>query len=321
MSASRPAARSELGVSEARQRVGGLTLEVPASVANLGPGFDALAVAVTLYLRVTVRRVLDGPRNELRCAFGGVRLEGDDYVARSLITLAAREGLDFPALEIDIASDIPMQAGLGSSAAATVAGLLLFERLAGPGDRNLLVEGASFEGHPDNIAAALMGGLTAACLSRDGGVLALSTDWPAAVRLVAVTPETRVKTPDARRVLPEMLTREDAVFNLQRVALLLQALDAGRLDLVREAMADRWHQPFRERLVPGLSEALRLEAPGLLGVCLSGSGPTIVALCDGDTGPVERALSDIYVGLGLPCDIRSLSAHNGPPRNTRDATL
>jgi homoserine kinase len=319
MNPTRTALQRALGVAEARQRVEGLTLEVPASVANLGPGFDALAVAVNLYLRVTVRHVLDGPRNELRCAFGGVRLEGDDYVARTVNALAAREGLDFPALEIDIASEIPMQAGLGSSAAAIVAGLLLFDRLAGPGGRDLLVEGAEFEGHPDNIAAALMGGLTAACRCDDGRVLALSTEWPSEVGFVAVTPESRVKTPDARRVLPEMLTRADAIFNLQRVALLLQALNTRRLDLVREALADRWHQPFRERLVPGLSEALRLEAPGLLGVCLSGSGPTVVALCEGDSGPIERALSDIYSGLRLPCRVRSLVAHNGPARmDTRD---
>jgi homoserine kinase len=306
------ARQQALGVAEARQRVEGLTLEVPASVANLGPGFDVLAVAVDLYLRVTVRRVLDGPRNELRCAFGGVRLEGDDYVARSVTALATREGLDYPALELDIASDIPMQAGLGSSAAATVAGLRLFDRLAGPAARDLLVEGTRFEGHPDNVAAALLGGLTAACVCNEGHVLALSTPWPAEVRFVAATPDARVKTPDARQVLPEMVTRADAVFNMQRVALLLQAVQCRRLDVLREALGDRLHQPFRARLVPGLPEALALHADGLLGVCLSGSGPTVVALVAGDPGPVERGMAGIYERLGLPCHIRTLSAHNGP---------
>jgi homoserine kinase len=306
----RPAALGALGVADARQRVEGLVIDVPASVANLGPGFDALAVAVNLYLRLTVLRVLDGPRNQLRCVFGGVCLEGDDYVTRSVATLAAREGLDFPALEIDITSDIPMQAGLGSSAAATVAGLRLFDRLAGPSGCDLLAEGTRFEGHPDNVAAALMGGLTSACLCADGRVLALSTPWPEEVRFVAVTPDARVKTPEARQVLPEMLTRADAVFNLQRVALLLQALQSRRLDMIREALADRWHQPFRERLVPGLSESLALEAEGLLGICLSGSGPTVVALVAGDTVPVARALEGVYRRLSLPCQVRTLSAHN-----------
>jgi homoserine kinase len=101
---------------------------------------------------VTVRRVLDGPRNELRCSFAGVALEGDNYIARSVDTLAQREGIDYPALDVSVESEIPMQGGLGSSAAATVAGLMLFERLAGPRDRDLLAEGTRFEGHPDNVA-------------------------------------------------------------------------------------------------------------------------------------------------------------------------
>ena len=312
MTPARAAARRVLGVDEARERVEGLTIEVPASIGNVGSGFDALAVAVALYVRVTVRRVREDSRNELRCAFDGVRLEGDDYVARSVTTLAAREGLDFPGLELDITSDVPMQAGLGSSAAATVAGLILFEHLAGSAGRDLLAEGTRFEGHPDNVAAALLGGLTAACQREDGGVVALSTEWPAAVRFVAATPETRVRTADARQVLPEMLTRADAVFNLQRVALLLQAVQCGRFDLLRESLADRWHQPFRERLVPGLAEGLALRAEGLLGVCLSGSGPTLVAMVEGDTEPVERGLESIYRALGLPVRLRTLSAHNGP---------
>lgn len=221
MSHAEPASRISLSVDEARRRVEGLRIEVPGSSANLGPGFDVLAVAVRLYLRVTVRRVLDGPRNELRCSFAGVALEGDNYVARSVDALARREGIDYPALDVAVDSEIPMQGGLGSSAAATIAGLLLFERLAGPRDRNLLAEGTRFEGHPDNVAASLLGGLTAACTTEDGRAVAVSMPWPVEVRLVAVTPEVRVKTPEARRVVPESFTRADAVFNLQRVALLL----------------------------------------------------------------------------------------------------
>ena len=331
----RDAARTagSLSVGDARARVEGLTIAVPGSSANLGAGFDALAVAVRLYLRVTVRRVLDGPRNTLQCTFGGVVLEGENYVARSVTATAAREGLDFPALELEIASDIPMQAGLGSSAAATVAGLLLYDRLAGSSlpaavapvapvapVRDLLAEGSAFEGHPDNVAASLLGGLTVACASSGGGVLAVSNPWPDAVRLVAATPDVRVKTPEARRVLPETLSRADAIFNLQRATLLVAGLGAGRLDVLREALQDRWHQPFRAPLVPGLPEALRLEAPGLLGVCLSGSGPTIVGLCEGDTASVERALAGVYRALGLACQIRVLAAHNGPPTLTTRQT-
>lgn len=315
MSAGASAAGS-LGVAEARARVEGLVIEVPGSAANLGAGFDALAVAVRLYLRVTVRAVADGPRSALRCTFGGVALEGDNYVARSLTALATREGLDFPALDLDIASDIPMQAGLGSSAAATVTGLLLYNRLAGTHDCDVLAEGSAFEGHPDNVAASLLGGLTVACATGDGKVVAVSNRWPEEVRLVAVTPDVRVKTPDARRVVPETFSRTDAIFNLQRAALLVAALGTGRTDVLREALADRWHQRYRAALVPGLTEALALEVDGLLGVCLSGSGPTILALGAGDTTAIEQALAGIFSRLGLACRVRTLAAHNGPPRLT-----
>jgi homoserine kinase len=300
-----------LSVAAARARIEGVTIEVPASIANLGPGFDALAVAVQLYLRVTVRRVIEAAPGTITSNLG---LGDDDYVCRSVSTLAAREGLELPGLELEIASDIPMQAGLGSSAAAIVGGLLLYDRLVGTAGRDLLAEATAFEGHPDNVAAALLGGLTAACASGQGKVIAVSSAWPDQVRFVAATPDVRVKTAEARRVLPAEISRADAVFNLQRVALLLQAIRTGRTEVLREALADRWHQPYRAPLVPGLSDALALTHPDLLGVCLSGSGPTVVALCAGETSGVEKALAGIYSRLGLPCRFRILAAHNGPPR-------
>ena len=151
MSPAEPAALA-LGIDEARRRVEGLRIEVPGSSANLGPGFDALAVAVRLYLRVTVRRVLDGPRNELRCSFAGVALEGDNYIARSVDALATREGFDYPALDVTVESEIPMQGGLGSSAAATVAGL------------------CSSNGSPARAIAT--------CWPRARGSKAIPTTWP-----------------------------------------------------------------------------------------------------------------------------------------------
>ncbi len=239
---------------------------------------------------------------------------GDDYIVRSLATLAAREGVELPGLELEVESDIPVQAGLGSSGAAIVAGLVLYDRLTGDAGRDLLSDATAFEGHPDNVAAALLGGLIAACVGSEGKVVGLSSDWPDDVRFVTATPDVRVKTADARRVLPSELSLADAVFNLQRVALLLQAIRTGRLDVLSEALGDRWHQPYRAPLVPGLSEALTLRHPSLLGVCLSGSGPTVAALCTGETAGVEEALTGIYSRLGLACRVRTLAAHNGPPR-------
>lgn len=300
-----------IAAGEARAALEGREFVVPGSIANLGSGFDALAVAVQLYLRVRVARVDEGPRGQVRSRFGGVPLQGEDYVARSILTLASREGVDFPALDLEVDSDIPMQAGLGSSAAATVAGLRIYDVLAAGTVRDLIEEGTAFEGHPDNIAAALLGGLATGCVCDDGSVLAGSVPWPDRVRFVAATPDARVGTPEARRVLPDAISRSDAIFNLQRVALLLQAVQFDRPELLREALRDRWHQPYRAALVPGLAEALALDHPDVAGVCLSGSGPTVVALAAGDTSGVERALAGIYQRLGIPCRLRVLRAHNG----------
>ena len=304
--------RRVIDADEARAALLGREFVVPASIANLGSGFDALAVAVQLYLRVRVAAVSADARGAIRSRFGGVTLEGEDYVARSITTLAAREGVDFPALDLEIHSEIPMQSGLGSSAAATVAGLRLYDALAAGEVRDLIQEGTAFEGHPDNVAAALLGGLATGCVCDDGRVIAGSVPWPTRVRFVAATPDTRVKTSDARQVLPDMLSREDAIFNLQRVALLLQAVQFDRPELLREALRDRWHQPYRSSLVPGLAEALALEHPDLVGVCLSGAGPTVVALAIGSIDDIQGALGGIYSRLGVPCHIRVLDAHNGP---------
>ena len=314
MSTAAGATRRVIDADEARRALVGREFVVPASIANLGSGFDALAVAVQLYLRVRVAAVGEGARGAVRSRFGGVTLDGDDYVARSITTLAAREGVDFPALDLEIDSEIPMQSGLGSSAAATVAGLRLYDALAAGAVRDLIEEGTAFEGHPDNIAAALLGGLATGCVCDDGRVIAGSVPWPTRVRFVAATPDTRVKTSESRLALPGTISRDDAIFNLQRVALLLQAVQFDRPELLREAVRDRWHQPHRAALVPGLAEALDLEHPDLVGVCLSGAGPTVVALAIGSIESIQDALAGIYRRRGLPCRIRVLDAHNGPAR-------
>jgi homoserine kinase len=300
-----------VSVAQARARIGGAQIAVPASAANLGPGFDALAVALTLYLRVRVSEILDGSTNGLTFRFTGTA-PAENYIERAFRAIAAEEQLEFPSLSLDVDTEIPMQAGLGSSAAATVAGLLLYDRLAGPRqDRDLLSLATRLEGHPDNVAAALNGGLTVSCVLEDGHVIARSTPWPKGVHFVTATPNVALATSDARRVLPDSISRSDAVFNLQRALLLLHAVQAGEPDLIREALGDRWHQPFRARLVPGLDEALALRHPHLLGVCLSGSGPTVLALCTGAMDDISAMLADVYRRREITAKIRVLAAHSG----------
>jgi homoserine kinase len=283
-------------------------IKVPGSIANLGPGFDTLAVAVQLYLRLSVR---PGPgENHLAFRFVHGKLDGENYIERAFRFAASQHGASFPSLDIKVESEIPLKAGLGSSAAATVAGLRLFEAVAGPlPAQGLLNAACALENHPDNVAAALLGGLTVSCQLPDRSVFAVRSAWPESLGFVVLTPALALPTTASRRALPKRVSREDAVFNLQRVALLLEALHSGDFSILREALRDRLHQPFREKLVPGLERALGLEHPDLLGVCLSGAGPSIVALAERNFEAIEGLLEETFRPCGLPYTIRRLSAH------------
>ncbi len=284
------------------------TIEVPGSIANLGPGFDTLAVAVQLYLRLDVT-VLPG-ENELDFCFHDCAVDGDNYIERAFLFLANQRNLPHPSLAVDVRTEIPMKGGLGSSAAATVAGLRLYEAIAGPLPiQGLLNAACALEGHPDNVAASLLGGLTVSCQMPDRSAFAVRLAWPESLVLLVVTPQFSLATSASRRVLPEQVSREDAVFNLQRVALFLQAIQSGNYSLLREAVQDRLHQPFRKELVPGLQDLLTLEHPDLLGVCLSGAGPSIVALAEHNVDGVENALRDCFAAQNLPFVVRQLRVH------------
>jgi homoserine kinase len=289
-----------------------IELAVPGSIANLGPGFDALSVAVQVYLRVRVLSLDPGHPDTIETVFHGAHPGGENRIERAFRLARVRFGIPTPGVRIEVRSDIPTRAGLGSSGAATVAGLRLYQELAGARDSgDILALASEVEGHPDNAAAALLGGLALSCQLDDGRVLARTWNWPAEVQLVVATPAVPLETERARAVLPASLTRADAVFNLQRALLLVHALDHGRYDDLREALRDRWHQPSRIPLVPGLTEALELEAPSILGVCLSGAGPSIVAFTAGQAPDVRIRLHDVFLRLGVESTVRVLSAH--PP--------
>jgi len=285
-----------------------LEIKVPGSIANLGPGFDTLAVAVELYLRIRVRT---GPgSNDLHFNFTRNQLDGENYIERAFRFLARMHGVSFPSLVIEVDSEIPTRAGLGSSAAATVAGLRLYEAIVGPLPREeLLNAGCTLECHPDNVAAALLGGLTASCQLGDASVIAVPLQWPESLGLVVLTPELPLATSASRGALPEQIPRADAVFNLQRLALLLQTLQSGNFSFLREALCDRIHQPFREKLVPGLERVLSLKHADLLGVCLSGAGPSIVAFAERNFDAISTLLEKAFQPLGLAFTIRNLKAH------------
>lgn len=304
-------------MSEATKLTAGKQFEivVPGSIANLGPGFDVLAVAVQLYLRLNVT-VVEGSEN-LEFNFVNQQLTGENYIERAFRFLARQTGSSFPSLKVEVITDIPMRAGLGSSAAATVAGLRLFEALNGPLPSQAMLNAACYlEGHPDNAAAALLGGLTASCQLPDGSAYAASFPWPQSLAFVVLTPEMALATAEARRVLPSHIPRADVIFNLQRLALFLQLLHSGSYGLLKQAMSDRLHQPYRQALVPGLEAALNLEHEDLLGVCLSGAGPSIVAIAEKNHSAIEGLLGQVYEPIGIPYEIRTLRAH--PSQSSED---
>ncbi|MBI4886891.1 MAG: homoserine kinase [Acidobacteria bacterium] len=288
-------------------------ITVPASVANLGGGFDTLAVAVQLYLRLRIVDVREDGGAKLTVVKSTPPVRGRNAIERAYEAIARATGLQAPSVSAEADSDIPMTAGLGSSAAAAVAGLRLFERVTGPlPDGVLLSVAASLEGHADNAAAALHGGLTSVVEREGEEPIALRWRWPEELRFVVATPAVGLSTLKARAALPDMLSRQDAVFNLQRVLALVHALHTGDYDHLREAVRDRWHQRTRAALVPQLADVLALEDPAILASCLSGAGPSVALVAQRDFGRLEQLLQSIYERARCPVTVRTLAVHQVP---------
>jgi len=258
-------------------------VRVPASTSNLGPGFDTYSAALSLFLEIEVHHS-DADRHEWR---GDWPLGDRNIFAEALVTAAARLGVKLPACRFISSNSIPLQRGLGSSAAAITAALVSLSRVAQvPLDDNLFFELAlPFEGHPDNLAAAWKGGWVL-CWSHEGSARTETLPIETDLLFVVAIPELKISTARAREVLPEVYSKEDLIHTIQRSTLLLHALYGNRKELLAPALEDRIHQPFREVLIPGCREILRLEglpraaAPHHLGVYLSGSGSTICSLTD-----------------------------------------
>jgi homoserine kinase len=296
-------------------------VEVPASVANIGAGFDTLAVAVQLYLRARIIEIRDDGKARLTVASSDPPVRGRNAVERAFDAIARWTGLRAPSVVVETESDIPMAAGLGSSAAAAVAGLRLFERVTEPmPDGVMLAVATSLEGHADNAAAALHGGLTSVVERPGREPLALRWSWPEELRLIVATPAAGLATFKARAALSDTVARKDAVFNLQRVLSLVHALQIGEFERLREAVEDRWHQPARAVLVPQLAEVLALEDPAILGAFLSGAGPSMAVLARSEYGRVEQTLASLYERAGRQVSVRTLGVHQ-PARSVPEAAV
>lgn len=283
----------------------------------MGAGFDCLGLALEMYLSVRAT-LLSQPGARTQARSRGVRgtsaLPKDpdqNLIFRAMRLAADRGGFDLPRVRLAVQNEIPVAGGLGSSAAAAVAGLALGYLVTGrqvPKDE-LLRLATEMEGHPDNVAAALLGGFVVTFTRPDGSVAALRKRWPKLIRVIVVTPDLALETKRSRAVLPQSVPRSDAVFNLQRSALFVAAMEERRYDLIWDAMQDRLHQIPRQALIPGLSDVFALpRMPGLLGVALSGAGPSVVALATERIDEIGKAVAACFERHGLSPTIRNLEA-------------
>ncbi|CAO3572310.1 unnamed protein product [Mortierella alpina] len=310
-------------------------ITVPATSANIGPGFDVLGMAFSLYLTLDCERLPAG--SGMKMTYEGEGAKDVPLVAeKNLITKTALYVLStcgitsLPPLKIHVTNPIPLGRGLGSSGSAVVAGVLLANAA---GELNLTHDRMldyclMVERHPDNVAPALFGGFVASFLrelepeelepssiprsepTRNGAAQPptpltdighyIQLGWAKEIKAIAVIPDFEVATEDARAVLPDMYERADVIYNLQRIAVLTTALSRTPVnaDLIHKAMSDKVHQPYRKHLIPGMSEMLEKitpkTCPGVVGICLSGAGPTILVLATENFDQIAAAVQEIF---------------------------
>jgi homoserine kinase len=281
------------------------TLRVPASSANLGPGFDALGLALDIHLET-----------RFRCASAlEIRARGRDaaiiptgeanLIWQTALCVAADVGRTMPPVELEIDNDIPIGKGLGSSAAALTAGVVIASvalDLDWDAER-VLHEAAHIEGHPDNVAACALGSIVASAIDSNGIARAVRMEIHPHYGVAVVVPDFVLPTTESRRVLPESYSREDTIFNVQRSALLIAALTMGVTSAFPAALEDRLHQPYRYALVPGLEEICGLRMPGLLGCALSGAGPSILVFHERGSEHVCERVREVFRSHGRSSEI------------------
>ncbi|HWC31469.1 MAG TPA: homoserine kinase [Dehalococcoidia bacterium] len=271
-----------------------VTVRAPATSANLGPGFDCLGLAVDIWMTVTVEAGKPNPGSEhglQRLVWQGVQ--------------AAFESVGAPPdVRIEADGGIPIARGLGASAALRAAGLLAGNALLDNlhDSEALLALGTRLEGHPDNMSPCLLGGFQVNARDAEGRVLHLEATLPEDLRVVVFVPDFEMPTQESRRKLPRQLSREDTVFNVSRVALLVAALNAGRYDLLDEATQDRIHQPVRSEIFKGLVPIMTAaKQGGAAASYLSGGGSTVAALLQGesDCERVARLMTQAAIAAGF----------------------
>ena len=278
-------------------------VQVPATTANLGPGLDCLGMALKLYNIIELEQKAAGISIEV-IGEGAKEIARDErnIVYQAVCRLFKQINYPLKGLKIKLINHIPVTRGLGSSAAAIVGGLIGANALSGGklSLKDILTLAANMEGHPDNVAPAIYGGILVS-VPVDSEIKCLKISPPPGLRVIIGIPGYSLATKKSREVLPQQVSLQDAVFNLGRLALLVAALHQGDLSFLATAMEDRLHQPYRAPLVPGMKKvfaAARLA--GARGVTLSGAGPAIAAFVDRNPEHIAQVMSETFRENGVP---------------------
>ncbi len=293
--------------------VSAVTVRVPATTANLGPGFDTLALALDLWNKAVFQPVERGLTIEVAGEGKGILpLDRTNLVLKAVEEFYYRVKQPVPGLLVRCTNQIPLGSGLGSSAAATLLGLLGANAISGtPLNRDQILEIAiQMEGHPDNAAAAMNGGLVVVSETGDQKWLVRRFDVPV-LSAAVVLPDFEFPTRAARAALPRQVAFTDAVFNMGRAILVVEALRSGDLALLGKAMDDRLHQPYRLPIIPRAAEAMAAaQKAGAAAAAISGAGPSVIAFLAGDPSRIGSAMVAEFHTAGIPCRSFNLTTSN-----------
>lgn len=300
-----------------------VSVKVPATSANIGPGFDCLGLALPIYNTITIEEtVLPGTGIEINMMtedeeaidemiFDDIPRDENNIVYKAVEMLYNSIGQEPSELKINIQSQIPITRGLGSSAAVIVGGLIAANKLLGsPADETALLSIATeVEGHPDNVAPAILGGFVLASQEDDGSIIYRKLNWPNEWDITVCIPDFELSTNIARSVLPTSVPLQDAVYNAKHLAMLIEAVDTKDEKLMKAALHDKLHQPYREKLVPGMKEIMEAfkHEDGILGCVLSGAGPTLLIISHKyDLDKIKSTVKEIWEPQSVRVDIRTL---------------
>lgn len=299
-----------------------VSVKVPATTANFGSGFDCFGMALPIYNVITIEEtVLPGTGVEINIisetddddefAIEHIPKDENNIIYKAVEMLYNSIGQSPSELKINIKSQIPIAKGLGSSASIIVGGLLAANELLGkPADEAALLSiAAEVEGHPDNITPAIIGGLVLSSQEDDGSILYRKLPWPEEWHLTLCIPDYELATDISRSVLPKEVALSDATFNTRRTAMFVEALYSRDAELMKLALQDKLHQPYRTKLVPGLQDIMEnlKHEENVIGCVLSGAGPAILIISQrNNLDKIKSIVSETWADLNVKTDIRTL---------------